>query len=131
VPDEELARLRADRAALMRLRGEIEQLQARAEQKPRIEEKAVPATTAERPAALSLKILAGEDGRLQADGAALDIERMKQRIAALPRGERVDLVIRSNGSAAFAATKAALDALKPVVKEAGLTMSVKFESGGM
>ena len=131
VPAAEVARLRADRAALLRLRAEIEQLQARAEQKARPEEKAVVSTLAERPAALSLKILAAEDGRLQADGVALDLDALKRRIAALPAGERVDLVFRVSGPAAAATSKATLDGLKAVVKESGHTLTARFEKGGM
>ncbi len=103
LPAPELERLRADHAAVMRLRSEIETLKDNVQQReralaePPVRAAAGTAPSSLRPPALKLSLAIGPDGGISLDGAPFDLEAIRPRLAVLPRGERVEVQVRSPG----------------------------------
>lgn len=126
-PDAELARLRADREALLRLRGEIEQMKTHAQRMAHAQAASREGSKSRVPPAAIFKIAVEPDGQLSVDGVAGGLASLKQQLSALPRGERVDIALRRQTGATAGAMKEAVDALKEAVQASGLALSVRFE----
>lgn len=131
-PAADLERLRADRAALARLRSEIDGLTARAEAKanrlatPDAEGK----PSGAKPPALRLALSVAPGGALAADGAAIDAAHLRARFAAVPRGGQVEVRLRILDAKMRAADlKQAHHGLIDLAKEFGLLLNVHFEPG--
>jgi hypothetical protein len=95
----ELERLRADRAAILRLRAELESLRARTEQKARLASgaKGSGATELARES-VELVLEPGVDGGFAVDGVALDLATLRARLTPLAgTGQTVQFAIVSRG----------------------------------
>lgn len=123
-PKAEVERLRADHAALLRLRTEIDQMKSRAEQRSR---ESVPSRGS--PPALALSLGVAADGGTSLDGQAFDLAALKQRLAGLAKGDRIDVRFRTTTmeQGAFESIKRNTDAIKDLVKEFGLQMTMQVE----
>jgi hypothetical protein len=122
IPEPELQRLRSDRAALVRLRAELSQLEQNAERKGRLLEtlKAGPLP------ALVLNVGISKDGALSLDGEPTEEEAMRQLFAQLARkSERVELRLRFDPSETpMASIKERVEGIARWQKESGLRMSL-------
>jgi hypothetical protein len=134
VSDVELERLRADHAAVMRLREEIETLRTRAEKMERDAAVPVSATPA-KPVAVAaptrtLRYAITREGTLSFEGNPVDLAMIRQQLAALPRGERVAIRLelpRNGPAGSFAQVKQAVDGIMGVVKEMGIKMELQLD----
>lgn len=94
ISEAEAARLRADRAALLRMRGEIERTRKDVERQEKVlKELEADAVVTVR---LTLSLKAGED--VVIDGEPFNELRLRQKLASLPKGSRFDLKLISTGS---------------------------------
>ena len=125
VSDSELERLRNDRAALQRLRTEINLLNESADRKARAVQEPAP----EKQPALLLKLEMARDGGLSLDGAPTDDEGLRQLFTQLAqRSEKVDLRLRFDPSSIdLASMKKTIEGIVKMSKEAGLHMSFRIE----
>ena len=136
----ELAALRADHEAVVRLRHDVEVLRRSAESRKQTLATAEPRFPQESnrgsftPAA-SLAMQAGKEGKVSLEGAVVDASLLRRQLASLPRGSWFEIrlqVSKTETPAEGAALKAGIDqAIKTaaeVAKELGLTMRIKTES---
>ena len=98
VPAEELARLRNDHAAVARMRGEIDKLRTEMQARevalaraPAARQAAAEALAAQSAPALSFRLGLGADGALSADGGAVDLAWLRQRLGGLTPGSSVQI----------------------------------------
>ena len=133
VSDAELARLRSDRAALMRLRDEIERMKSRAEQMGSAEPAAQKSAHVERPVtpALTLHLGVQQNGNLKLDGTPVDLNHeIRQRLAALRRGDFVKVRFDAPDAPYLGFMKQRVNELMALAKEFGLRMEVVFDGVG-
>ena len=131
VPDAELARLRADRAALLRLRDEIDRMKSRAEQMGSAQQPAQTPAKAELPPALTLHLAVQQNGNLKLDGTPVDLNyEIRQRLAALRRGDIVKVRFDAPDAPYVGFMKQRVNELMALAKELGLRMEIKFEGVG-
>ena len=133
VPDAELARLRSDRAALMRLRDEIERMKNRAEQMGSAQQSANAPAKAEPQAApaLTLHLAVQQNGNLKLDGTPADLNyEIRQRLAGLRRGDFVKVRFDAPDAPYLGFMKQRVNELMALAKELGLRMEIKFEGAG-
>ena len=139
----ELEALRADHAAVVRLRSELErtkdnlQVRERALAEPPAPVSASEASPPLPPPALTLAFTVGADGKLSIDGAPFDLESIKPRLAALPKGTRIEIRLQTpkvgNASQLDAAKQGvnqASEALRGIIasaKELGLQVSARID----
>ena len=129
----ELERLQADRSALVRLRGEIETLQKRADERGREtanSQAKAPASPAPRVPALILKLGVGGDGNLSLDGGPLDLNALRQRLAAVVGStEHVEIRLQmpAENFAQKDALKRSMNALKGLTAELGLRVMIHID----
>jgi hypothetical protein len=128
VSDSELERLRNDRAALGRLRAEINKLNESADRKAR----AVQEPASEKQPALVLKLAIANDGGLLLDGVPADQNGIRQLFTQLARkSEEVDIRLRVDpNETRVALIKTTMEGIVTMGKEAGLRMSLRFEKPG-
>jgi hypothetical protein len=124
VPSAELERLRADRAALVQLRSEIDAMKTRTDDLARREAK--PSDT-QNVKPTVLKIALGADGKLAVEGKSSDLETLRQRLAGLGKDARIDVSIVPDAAAQANNVKATADSLLAIAREVGLKMSVRLE----
>lgn len=140
VSSAELAALRADHEAVVKLRKEVEVLQRSTESRPQTLAPAESRFPQESnrvsfsPAA-SLAMRAGKDGKVSLEGAFVDSSLLRQQLASLPRGSGFEIrlqIPKTETPGESAALKAGIDqAVKiaaEMAKELGLVMRVKTES---
>lgn len=127
VSAEEMNRLEADRAALIRLRLEMESLRARTEERGR--NAATPVEPGPNPPALILKLAAGADGGLTIDGRPVDWAALRQRLGALPAGSGpVALRLRGPDFAGRTAEfNQVVEGVKGLVRELGLKLTLAID----
>lgn len=107
VSDAELQRLRSDRAALNRLRNEINALETNAEQRAKAVQKSQPDALP----ALVLKMRIGTDGSMLLDGVPADLDAIRQLFTAFSaRSERVDVRFQ------YHPTETRMDLLKQTIE---------------
>lgn len=93
VTEVELARLREDHAAVARLRKEVEQLREDLHiQDMKLRDKIVAV-----PGAATISVGTGINGELLLDGGPFDMDKLRQRLAGLPKGSKVDINFRLSG----------------------------------
>ena len=128
VSDSELERLRNDRAALGRLRAEINQLNESADRKARAVEEPAP----DKQPALVLKLAMANDGGLSLDGVPANDEAIRQLFAQLAqRSERVDIRFQVDANDTRTdLVKEKLNGISRWAKEARLAMSFRLERMG-
>lgn len=91
-PAEELRRLRADRAALVRLRAELDYLRSRAANYEDLEASANSRLVrAPVPGTITVNTGIADDGSLSFDGVPSALEMLRARLAGAQRGDRVEL----------------------------------------
>src|SRR4051812_48361342 len=135
VPAEELLRLQSDRAAIQRLRAEIEALKTRTEQRARdvTAPPALASSTPEPVPALVLKLGMDTQGGLSLDGNPTDLAQLKARLAALRRGDYVQIrlgIKRLERNAGLQEVDRGADALLALAKELGLKMDIRTDASG-
>lgn len=92
ISEADLARLRADRAAVLRLRGEIERTRKDLDQQERaLAEQAAEAKT------VKLAMNIGADGEIMVDGAPLDEPTLRRVLGDVPSGSRVQIDLYPSG----------------------------------
>ena len=125
ISDSELARLRNDRAALQRLRAEINQLNESADRKAR----AVQEPGSEKQPALVLKLAMGTDGGWMFDGVPADDQGIRELFARLAgRSERVDIRFQVDANERRTdLMKEKLNRIADWAREARLGMSFRVE----
>jgi hypothetical protein len=135
-PAEKIEVLRADRAAVGRLRGEIEKTRdnVQARERALAAPPAVAATAAPTPPALTLAVGVNLDGQLTNNGQPFDPAGLRQQLAALPRGSAFEIRVQLPKAAAGAFSdkvKQGVDAIAEHTKQAandfGLKMSLRME----
>lgn len=127
VSDSELERLRADRAALQRLRTEINQLNESADRKARALQEPAP----EKQPALVLKLAIASDGGLLLDGVPAHDEGVRQLFAQLAqRSERVDIRFQVDANTRIDPMEEKLNGIVRWAREAKLAMSFRVERTG-
>ena len=124
VSDEELARLRNDHAALVRLRGEITRLEETAEQKER--------ALKERPAplpALRLDLGLAADNGLLVDGVSAKPEALRELLTRFAeRSESVDIRFRYDpADGRIALVKETVDGISQLARQLKLRMTLRLE----
>lgn len=126
----EVERLRADRAAVGRLRAEIETTRSNLEAR----ERALAAPPKIEPArpALVATIGLGADGTLTSNGQRFEPGQLRQQLAALPRGSAFEIRLqlpRMEADGAFEQVKQAIETVsepaKQAAKEFGLRMTMR------
>ena len=131
-PAVKLEELRADRAAVMRLRSEIEKTRDNLEARERALATAAPVLQA--PPALVAAIGISADGNLTRDGQIFELAALRQQLSALSRGSAFEIRLqlpKTDGSAPFDKVKQSIDAIaehaKQAAKDFGLKMSLRTE----
>ena len=124
----ELERLRGDRAALARLRAEINKLEEVAERKAR----AVREPAVEQLPALVLNVGLAIDGGLLLDGTPADQAALRQLLTTFARrSERVDIRVRVGADEIrMNLVKEMMEGIARLGKELGLRMTLRFEKSG-
>ena len=127
VSDAELQRLRADRAALVRLRNEINQLEGNADRMA----KGLKEAAAGKPAAQLVKLSLANDGGLTLDGAAIDQTVLRQHLAKFAEGaEPVEISLHiASATTSTDILKSTVEGIVRLSKELGLKFSMRFEKG--
>jgi hypothetical protein len=125
VSDAELQRLRADRAALVRLRNEINQLEGNADRMG----KGMQETASGKPAAQLVKLSLANDGGLSLDGAPIDQTALRQHLAKYAGGtEPVEISLHIvSTTTSTDILKATVEGIVKLSKELGLKFSMRFE----
>ncbi len=133
---EEVSRLRADHAAVVRLRGEIEALRESVERR----EAAVAAAGAkakERPwpeparASSAISLRADPDGRLLLDGHPLDLAAFRQQLAQVPKEQEIEIRIKpptGERTARLEAFAKNVDEVSNLARELRVRHTLKIES---
>ena len=138
-PAAKLEDLRADRAAVVRLRGEIEKtkdnLQARDRALATVAPAAPTAPAAQLPPALVVNISVSVDGSLTSNGQTFDPSALRQQLSTLPRGSTFEIWLRQpkpDANVPFDKMKQSVEVIadhaKQSVKDFGLKMSLKMEA---
>lgn len=132
---ETIAALRADRAAVGRLRREIETTRDNVLARERALAASSAAATAA-PTLLALKLAVGVslDGQLMSNGQSLDPAALRQQLATLPRGSAFEIRVqmpKEEEGVSFGKAMQGVHALKEHAKQAaqelGLKMSLRTE----
>jgi hypothetical protein len=125
ISDTELERLRSDRAALTRLRAEIDKLEETADRKARAMQQRDRAE-----GGTVLKVALGSNGALLLNGAAADQAALRQVLTGFAaRSEPVDIRVQIvAGDTPLSVVKETMEGIAKVAKEVGLRMSLKFET---
>ena len=125
IPGAELERLRNDRAALARLRAEINKLEESAERKAR----ALQEPVVERVPALVLNFGLASDGGLLLDGVPADQNAVRQLLTGFAqRSERVEIRLRVDPTEnRMELLKTTFESLGRLGKELGLKMTLRFD----
>lgn len=125
VSDAELQRLRSDRAALVRLRGEIQQLESNADRFAKSIQEPAPAKAAKERLILSVS----SEGGLALDDAPIDQTSLRQQLAS--RGgntQWVEVYLRVAAAKISAdRIKATMNAISDLGKEVGVTVSFRVD----
>jgi len=126
ISDTELERLRNDRAALTRLRAEIEKLERTADRKA----KAMQQPTERASAGTLLKVALASNGTLLLNGAAADQAALREVLTGFAaRSESVDIRVQIvAGDTPLSVVKETVEGIAKVAREVGLRMSLKFET---
>jgi hypothetical protein len=134
----ELERLRADRAALVQLRSEIDAMKIRADQSALegAQRTTLVGTREDNPtpgAAKDILVNAvwlafGTDGGLASDGSPLEFAVLRTRLAALGRDARVNVIFTLPPKGAPpAVAKATVESVLALAGELGLKMGISFD----
>ncbi len=134
-PVAKLEELRADRAAVMRLRGEIEKTRDNLEARERTLATAPPAAPVpQAPPALVATIAISVDGNLTRDGQIFELAALRQQLSVLPRGTGFEIRVRlpkADGNVPFDQVKQSIDVLAEyatqAAKDIGLRKSLRTE----
>ena len=127
ISDAELQRLRADRAALNRLRNEIDLLQTNAEQRAKaLQEPAMAKAAAQR-----LILSVASDGTLALNDARVDQSSLRPQLAKLiGKSEWVEVWLQvAAANTSRDVVKSTMDAISELGKELGVKMSFRLDSG--
>jgi hypothetical protein len=131
-PEEKMQELRADRAAVVRLRGEIERTRGNLEAR----ERALETPPVAAPAAPTLKLAVGVSlaGQLTSSGQPFDPAALRQQLAALPRGSTFEIVVqlpKAENGVPFDEVGKGVEAVarraKEIAQELGLKLSLRME----
>jgi hypothetical protein len=124
VPDAEVERLRTDRAALARLRNEINTLEENADRIARTAGEA----GANEPA-LRLDLRLGNDGTLLLEGSPIDLNLLRQRLAAFSRSsERVEIRLGVlNADTPTEVIKGTAERISKMGRELGVRLMLRME----
>ena len=127
VSDAELQRLRGDRAALNRLRNEINVLETNAEQRA----KAIQEPAGAKAAAQRLILSVASDGALVLNDAPVDQNSLRPHLAKLiGKTEWVEVWLRVAASnTSRDVIKSTMDAISDLGKELGVKVSFRLDSG--
>ena len=134
----ELERLRADRAAVVRLRGELEKTKDNLQARERaLADKAKPENSA-LPSGPTHTVLigVGVDGNLSINESPVDLVAIRQQLVGLPLGSQFELRLRMpkpERGVPLENVKRTVEAIstagKEIAKERGLKMSLRLDSG--
>lgn len=126
ISDTELVRLRNDRAALTRLRAEINKLEESADRKTRAVQQAAQRTS---PGTV-LNVALASNGALLLNGTAADQAALRQTLTGFAaRSEPVDIRVQIvAGDTPLSVVKETMEGIAKVGREVGLRMSLKFET---
>ena len=125
ISDAELERLRGDRAALVRLRSEIETMRTRAEKMAAAQQEKAP----QPPPALVLNVAIAPDGGLSLDGGPIDLNTLRQRLAPFAgTNDHVAFRLRTAADVRKDDVARALSAMLGLAKELRVRSAVTFES---
>lgn len=127
ISEEELARLRADHAAVSRLRQEI----GRSKESLLKQERELAEKTTAVPGVMTFSLGVGVNGDVLLDGGPFDADRLRQRLSTLEKGSKVDFRLRASGAggndrATLERMQATIKAVSAVVRELGL--GAKFQA---
>ena len=138
-PAAELESLRADRAAIGRLRGEIDALNDSLQKRehalnaaPKLIDPTNPEAASSPLPALTMIFGVDRDGRLSFEGKPPNLEALKQRLGQMARGERVSFKIQQPKTEAGQSDAMMLDAevvfdlLKETTRMRGLKMTMEL-----
>jgi len=143
MPAAELAQLRADRAALMQIRSELDAMKARADQMARVGE--MPAAVKMPPAEKSgpvgeesanatpsgsvsvMPIALAMNGTLSLDGNVVDLNELKARWSLLPKDTLVDVRMTPESGARSEDVKGNVERLMALGRELGLKVNLRLE----
>jgi hypothetical protein len=125
VSDAELQRLRADRAALVRLRNEISTLEANADRMT----KNIHEPDAAKGAAHSVKLSLAGNGGLSLDGEPIDQSVLRQHLTKYAgKSEPVEISLQlASAQTSTDAIKSTVEGIVRLSKELGLKFSMRFE----
>lgn len=133
-PAAKLEDLRADRAAVIRLRGEIEKTKDNLQARERaLAPGAPPTLAAPLPPALVVNIGMSADGSLTSNGQTFEPTALRQQLSTLPRGSTFEIRLRPKPDAnvPFDKVKQSLGAIAEqagqMAKDLGLKMSLRIE----
>ena len=126
ISDPELARLRNDRAALTRLRAEIDKLEETADRKARAMQQPPGQTSV----GTVLNVAVASNGTLTLNGAAADQAGLREMLTGFAaRSEPVDIRVQVvPKDTPMSVIKETMDGIAKVAREVGLRMSLKFET---
>lgn len=131
-PAEKMQELRADRAAVVRLRSEIEKTKDTLTTRERALTAAAPVEPT--PPALIAAIGLNADGSLTRDGQTFELPALRQQLSALPRGSLFEIRLRlpkAEGGGSFEKVMQGVEAItehaKQAAKDFGLKLSLRKE----
>lgn len=131
-PAEKMQELRADRAAVVRLRSEIEKTRGNLATRERALTAAAPVEPT--PPALSAAIGLSADGSLTREGQSFELTELRQQLSALPRGSLFEIRLRvpkAEPNVPFDKVMQGVVAIsehaKQAAKDFGLKLSMKTE----
>lgn len=127
-PAAELTRLQTDRAALNRLRAEIERMKEHAEQTAhRLSAPMGNPAPSGPAAALTLPVVITGDGALSMGDRPLDWVEVRQVLSRLAKGDAFEVRVSMSPDARAERIEAIMDTFKTLTKELGLRMSLLLE----
>jgi hypothetical protein len=126
LPTQELERLQADHAAVLRLRTEVQRTGESVVEKEKAQGEL-------RAVKLTLSVGIGADGQVLLDGEGFTSEKLRERLAGLARGERIKVNFHSPTGGVETETtskgvKMVTEELRKLAKELGLKAEIQLRS---